>query len=181
MPDFAHLYAVLERAPVRLEPFEDHHVEPFRAVCARDSDIWEIYPVNLGGDGFDAALTMFRTLNEWVNFAVIDTRTDALVGMTNFIRPKLHNVVEVGGTFIEPSVRGTGFNRSMKKLIIEHAFAIGFKTVEFRVDTRNKRSMAAVLKLGAEHTETLPKQMVTWTGYERDTAVFALKPDQWAG
>jgi RimJ/RimL family protein N-acetyltransferase len=53
--------------------------------------------------------------------------------------------------------------------------------VEFRVDTRNTRSMAAVLKLGATQEGVLRKNRITWTGYERDTAVFGLLREEWRG
>lgn len=175
------LSAVLEDGPVRLEPFADHHLEPLRAACRADPDIWEIYPVNLGGDGFDGAIGRFRASDEWTNFAVIDTASGELVGMTNYIRPTMFGVVEIGGTYIAPSVRGSGFNRMMKKLMIDHAFANGFHKIEFRVDTRNKRSQAAVLKLGAMYEGTIRQNMVTWTGYRRDTAVFGLLRDEWQG
>ncbi len=177
----ADLLEVLEHGPVRLEPFEDRHLEPLRAACARDQEIWQIYVVNLGGDGFDAAIAMFRASQEWVNFAVIDTATGQLVGITNYIRPTLFGVVEIGGTYIDPSVRGGGFNRAMKKLLIENAFAKGFVKIEFRVDIRNARSKAAVTKLGAVREGTIRQDMVTWTGHRRDTALFGLLRDEWAG
>lgn len=175
------LSKVLELEPVRLVPLGDEHMEPLREACALDQEIWEIYPVNLGGDGFDDALAMFRGSAEWVNFAVIDTRTERLAGLTNFIRPTPFGVVEIGGTYIVPEVRGGAFNRAMKKLMIEHAFACGFHKIEFRVDTRNKRSQAAVLKLGASQEGVMRQNMVTWTGYRRDTAVFGLLKDEWDG
>ena len=173
------LLTTLELAPVRLEPFDDEHLEPLREACKADPDVWKIYPVNLGGDGFDGAIAMFRASTEWTNFAIIDTRSDQLVGITNYIRPTMFGVVEIGGTFIAPHVRGGPFNRTVKKLLIEHAFQSGFHKIEFRVDTRNKRSQAAVLKLGAKHEGTTRQDMVTWTGYRRDTAVFGLLQDEW--
>lgn len=175
------LSRILEHDPVRLVPLADEHIEPLREACRRDQEIWEIYPVNLGGDGFDAALAMFRGSAEWVNFAVIDTRTEQLVGLTNYIRPTEFGVVEIGGTYIVPEVRGGAFNRAMKKLLIEHAFECGFHKIEFRVDTRNKRSQAAVLKLGAKEEGIMRQNMVTWTGYRRDTVVFGLLKDEWHG
>ncbi len=177
----ADLSAVLEGGDVRLEPFDERHLEPFRAVCALDQGIWPIYPVNLGGDGFDVSLAMFLGSPEWVNFAVIDRRNGELVGMTNYIRPNMFGVVEIGGTFIQPSVRGSAFNRSMKKLLIEHAFANGFEKIEFRVDNRNERSKAAVAKLGALREGTIRSDMVTWTGHRRDTALFGLLKSEWNG
>jgi RimJ/RimL family protein N-acetyltransferase len=147
----------------------------------QDTEIWDIYPISWFGDHFDGALAMFehfhRTAN-WVRYAVLDG--DQVVGMTNYIAPDAQaGVVEIGGTYIAPSVRGTGFNRRMKTLLIEHAIACGFTRIEFRVDTRNKRSMAAVLKLGATHEGTLRRNRITWTGYVRDTAVFGLLAEEW--
>ncbi|MEM1052616.1 MAG: hypothetical protein AAGI28_11025, partial [Pseudomonadota bacterium] len=75
------LSSILELEPVRLVPLADEHIEPLREACRLDQEIWTIYPVNLGGDGFDRAVAMFRSSDDWTNFAVIDTRTDRLVGL----------------------------------------------------------------------------------------------------
>lgn len=178
MPD---LSAILENHPVRLEPLEQRHIEPLRAACSEDREIWQIYPVNMLEDGFDQAMATFHDMKSWVRFAIIDLAADRLVGMTNFINPDPYGVVEIGGTYITPSVRGTGFNHIIKYLMIDHAFACGFSRIEFRVDTRNGRSMEAVRKLGALHEGTLRKNRVTWTGYVRDTAIFGLLREDWAG
>lgn len=174
------LSQLLEAGPVRLEPLAEHHIEPLRAACAEDQEIWEIYPVSMLDNNFDRAMRAFHDLKSWVQFAVISTATGKLVGMSNYINPDVTTrVTEIGGTYIAPSVRGSGFNDVMKKLMIDHAFDCGFTRIEFRVDTRNKRSMAAVLKLGATHEGTLRKNRITWTGYVRDTAVFGLLKDEW--
>ncbi|WP_164117224.1 GNAT family protein [Sphingorhabdus sp. Alg239-R122] len=180
MADIGGLSCTLQEGDVRLEPLADRHIEPLRVACAEDREIWEIFPVSLIDD-FDETIKRMHATNDWVRFAVINEETDKVVGMTNYIRPDVHGVVEIGGTYIAPSVRGTGFNRIMKKLLIDHAFASGFRKIEFRVDTRNKRSMAAVLKLGAKQEGILRKNLVTWTGYVRDSAVFGLMQDEWNG
>ena len=176
----ADLSATLEQGPVRLEPLAEHHLEPLRMACGEDQDIWEIYPVSMLDENFDKAIQTFHDTSNWVRFAVINADTGKLVGMSNYINPDpMTKVTEIGGTYIAPSVRGSGFNGVMKQLMIDHAFANGFTRIEFRVDTRNKRSMAAVLKLGAQHEGTLRKNRVTWTGYVRDTAVFGLLKEEW--
>lgn len=180
-PDGKLLAKPLESGSVRLELLEERHLEPLRAACAEDEEVWEIYPINLRGDGFDAAMAHFHQLDSRVRYAVIDNRQGKLVGMTNFINPDPWGVVEIGGTYLSPSVRGSDFNRTKKKLMIEHAFASGFHKIEWRVDTRNKRSMAAVLKLGARQEGILRQNRVTWTGYRRDTAVFGMLRDEWTG
>ena len=180
-PDVAALSQTLQLDPVRLELFAERHLEPLRAACAEDQEIWDIYPVNMLGDDFDKAMERFHQLDNWVRFAVIDTREGKVVGMSNFINPDPFGVVEIGGTYIAPAVRGSDFNRTKKKLMIEHAFSCGFTKIEWRVDTRNKRSQAAVLKLGAKKEGVLRQNRVTWTGYRRDTAVFGMLKDEWKG
>ncbi|MEO9469622.1 GNAT family protein [Parasphingorhabdus sp.] len=177
----AELSTILGHGAVRLEPLAEHHIEPLRSACAEDQQIWDIYPVNMLGDDFDKAMKAFHSIDSWVQFAVIDATAGKLVGMSNYINPDQNTkVTEIGGTYIAPSVRGSGFNDVMKKLMIDHAFDCGFTRIEFRVDTRNKRSMAAVLKLGAKHEGTLRKNRITWTGFIRDTAVFGLLQEEWA-
>ncbi len=69
----------------------------------------------------------------------------------------------------------------MKTLMIEHAFDCGFRRIEFRVDARNARSQAAVLKLGARHEGLLRAERIIWTGHVRDTALFGLLRADWEG
>ncbi len=172
------LLTSLSDGAVELKPFEDAHVEPLRGACAQDTEIWDIYPLSMLGDHFDGSLAFLSMMPNWLRFAVFNNKT--LVGMTNFIGADTPlGVVEIGGTYIAPSVRGTDFNLKMKTLLIEHAFKNGFHTIEFKVDTRNGRSMRAVEKLGAVRVAVLEKNMATWTGYVRDTAVFQLQQTAW--
>ncbi|MBK6509426.1 MAG: GNAT family N-acetyltransferase [Haliea sp.] len=129
--------------PVSLIPFDDSHIEPLRAACAEDVEIWNIYPLCMIGEHFDGSVALLAMLPNWSRFAVMND--DVLVGMTNYIGVDSQpGVIEIGGTYIAPTVRGTNFNFRMKALLIEHAFANAFHTVEFKVDTRNGRSMHAV-------------------------------------
>ena len=167
--------------PVRLVPWDSYYVEGLRASCARDPDIWDIYPVNMVGDYFDRVIEQRMALHradKWVPFICL--KDGEVVGTTNYIDPDpRQGVVEIGGTYLEPSVRGSGYNRELKRMMIEHAFSEGFTRIEFRIDTRNTRSMRAVEKLGAAHEGTLRKNKTTWTGYRRDTAVFGLLAKDW--
>ncbi len=172
------LSSKLNEGDVTLEPLAERHIEDLRAACAQDQEIWDIYPVSMLDEHFDTAMRKFHQTDSWVQFAVV--YRGKLVGMSNYINPDPDNgVVEIGGTYIAPSARGTGCNDAMKRLMIEHAFAHEYRRIEFRVDARNKRSAAAVLKLGAQHEGTLRKNRITWTGYVRDTMVFGLMQDEW--
>lgn len=173
------LSKTLHSTRVTLALYEEAHREPLRAACAEDAEIWQIYPHDFGGN-FDASLAKFAANADWVRYVVLDrTDSDRVVGMTNYINiDQVSKSLEIGGTYITPSVRGTGLNRAMKDLMIDHAFARDFERIEWRVDTRNKRSQAAVLKLGAEFDRVIEKDRITWTGYMRDTAVFSMARNQ---
>lgn len=185
MADISRLHMVPENAPVRMVPLAEEHLPALRAICNEDTVTWQIYPVNMAGDGFDQAMRGFHDNTAWVNLTAIDTRTGAVAGFSNYIDPRTDfpgnlGTVEIGGTVVAMGQRGTGFNTAMKLAMIGHAFACGFHKVIFRVDTRNTRSMAAVRKLGAVHEGTLRQDKITWTGFLRDTAVFAILRDDWA-
>jgi RimJ/RimL family protein N-acetyltransferase len=176
---FASLRTELISGEVRLTPLADHHLEPLRAACAEDQDIWHIYPHSMLGEHFDAAMAGRKAMPSVIFAACLG---EDVVGITSYLRPDPANgVVEIGGTYIAPRVRGTSFNPTMKKLMIEHAFAQGYGRIDFRVDERNLRSQAAVLKLGAVREGLLRRDRITWTGHLRNTCVFGLLREDWHG
>lgn len=163
---------------VHLVPFAREHAGPLRRACEQDREIWQIYPVNMLADDAEAMLKRFHGEEGWVRFAVLND--GEVVGTTSYIHPDPANgTVMIGGTYIAPSVRGTGFNRRMKHLMIDHAFACGFWRIEFTVDMRNGRSLAAMEKLGAVREGVMRRNRVTWTGHIRDTALFSILADEW--
>jgi RimJ/RimL family protein N-acetyltransferase len=144
---FENLRCELIAGEVRLIPLSDCHIEPLRAACIEDPDIWQIYPHSMLGEHFDPAIAGRKAMPGVIFAACLG---GDVVGITSYLRPdSVNKVVEIGGTYIAPRVRGTSYNRTMKKLLIEHAFAQGYNRIAFLVDERNLRSQAAVLKLGA--------------------------------
>ena len=88
-------------------------------------------------------------------------------------------VLEVGNTYYIPEMRGTGLNRRVKDLMIGRAADCGFRRIEFRVDSRNKRSQAAMAKLGAVREGVIRAERITWTGHVRDTVLFSILASEW--
>lgn len=175
----SNLIAPLSRGAVSLQPLCEAHRKDLKAACAADSEIWQIYPRNFGPEGFDAEFDMMLA-NDWVSFAAF--QSDRLVGMSSYIgiRPA-ERTLEIGATYFHPDVRGTGYNRAVKDLMIRHARDCEFTTVLFKVDDRNMRSQAAVLKLGAKQLRVDEGDRITWTGHLRNTVVFALDTEGWEG
>lgn len=177
MPRVDPLRTTLRAGAIGLAPFADSHRDGLRAASAEDAEIWHIYPYSMLDEHFDPAIED-RLATPGVFFTAF--KGDAIVGTTMYLRPDIRRrSLEIGGSYIVPRLRGSGYNAMMKRLMIGHAFACGFVRIEFRVDARNLRSRAAVLKLGAVHEDTLSGDRVTWTGHRRDTCLFALHAQDW--
>jgi len=172
------LGAPMADGSARIEPLREDHREALRAACAEDDEIWEIYPTRFFGTEFDAAFDKCFGDPRSIAFALYDG--DALVGMSAFLGiDEPNKALEIGRTYLAPRLRGSGFNRRIKRLMLDRAFACGFTRVEFRIDTRNTRSMAAVEKLGARREGVLRANRITWTGHVRDTALYAILAGEW--
>jgi RimJ/RimL family protein N-acetyltransferase len=119
-----------------------------------------------------------RSRPNWCAFAIL--QGDAVVGMSGFlgIDPE-RQVLEIGNTYYVPRLRGTGFNRRVKDLMMRRAVACGFRRIEFRVDSRNGRSQAALAKIGATREGVLRADRITWTGHVRDTVLFSILANEW--
>jgi RimJ/RimL family protein N-acetyltransferase len=172
------LYVDLADGDLRLVKLIETHRAALRAVCAADADIWPIYSSSFDPDHFDKSFDTLIGGGGRMPYAIFDG--GRLVGMTAWLRPDWSaQSVEIGNSYIHPDARGTGFNGRLKRLMIDHAFAVGIRRIEFRIDERNKRSQAAVAKLGATKEGVLRSERITWTGYDRDTGLWSLLPREW--
>lgn len=162
----------------RAEPFSENLRAPLKAACAEDAEIWQIYANNFGPDGFDKSID--RYLSNPCNRTFVLFAGEELAGMSSYIGiDPMRQVLEIGGTYYRPKLRGTGFNRRIKDMMLRRAFDCGIRRVEFRVDRRNARSQAAMKKLGAVREGVLRADRITWTGHVRDTVLFAILNDEY--
>ena len=164
----------------RAEPFSEQYREPLKAVCAEDGEIWQIYANNFGPGGFDDSIDRYTSNSANRTFVLFDGHE--LAGMSSYlgIDPN-RQVLEIGGTYYRPKLRGTGFNRRVKDMMLRRAFDCGIRRVEFRVDRRNMRSQGAMKKLGAVREGLLRADRITWTGHVRDTVLFAILRHEYDG
>jgi RimJ/RimL family protein N-acetyltransferase len=162
----------------RAEPFAEHYRDALRAACAEDREIWAIYANDFGPAGFDASLDLYLANPRNRSFVLFDG--EELAGMSSFLGlDEGRQVVEIGGTFYRPHLRGTGLNARIKAMMLARAFERGIRRVEFRVDARNARSQAAMARLGANREGVLRADRITWTGHVRDTVLFSILADEW--
>lgn len=154
------------------------HREDFRAACAEDPHLWQIWYADFGEGNFDRAFDELLARPGWLPYALYDG--DRFVGISCFLNiDDSRQLLEIGSTYYRPDARGTGFNRRCKAMMLAHAFGLGYRRVEFRVDRRNGRSQAAMKRLGAVREGVLRAHAITWNGHVRDTVLFAILKDEW--
>jgi RimJ/RimL family protein N-acetyltransferase len=161
----------------RAEPLTQAHREPMREACSEDPDIWAIYYISYAPECFDESFDALLD-RPWVPFALYDG--DRFAGFSCYLNIEdSRQTLEIGSTYYRPSVRGSGFNHRCKDMMLRHAFDQGYRRVEFRVDSRNLRSQAAMAKLGAVREGVMRAHTITWTGHVRDTVLFSILKEEW--
>ena len=167
---------------LRLQPFAPDLKEKVRSAVDCDPDTWAIMPVNPMGDGFDVywSAACGAPPDQRMAYAIRRCSDDCVIGISTFYTELVgQGGVSIGTSFLHPSVRGGPANPEAKLLMLDHAFECGAARVQFKVDTRNARSQAAVAKLGAVREGVLRRDRLTWTGYIRDTVVFSILHQEW--
>ena len=179
------LASVLEGKIVRLEPLaRRHEKELFEA--ARDERVWRWMPYDAGGSRqrfhawLEDALAASSAGTE-AAFATVDAGTGEPVGSTRYLslRPE-HRGLEIGWTWLAPAHWQTGANVEAKLMMLEHAFQrLGCLRVEFKTDSRNERSRAALAALPAQFEGIFRKHMLVRGGERRDSAYYSIIDDEW--
>jgi RimJ/RimL family protein N-acetyltransferase len=167
---------------VRLEPFVPQLKEEVRAAIDCDPAAWGLFAINPTGAAFDSywSVACGAPADERKTYAIRRFANRRVVGMSSYSTALAsQGGVEIGATFLEPDARGGVVNSESKLLMLDHAFTSGAVRVQFRVDTRNLRSLAAVTKLGAVREGVLRRDRLTWTGYIRDTVYFSILDHEW--
>ena len=122
-----------------------------------------------------------RQLNTAYPFIVFDKLQNKYVGSTRFYDIQLENgSTQFGYTWYSEKSWGTGLNEHCKFLLLSYAFeTVGFERVEFRADNRNKRSIAAMQKIGCTVEGVLRNHLPTSDGTRRDSIVLSMLKEEW--
>ena len=109
-------------------------------------------------------------------------RESAVVGTTSYLDVSLPDArLEIGSTAYSPSVWATDVNPECKLLLMSWAFDHGFGRVQLKTDIRNRRSQAAIAKLGATYEGVLRRYQRRTDGTVRDTVMYSVTAEEWPG
>jgi RimJ/RimL family protein N-acetyltransferase len=169
---------------VRLEPLELRHLDDLAAV-GLDPAIWAwtiARPTDRDGlrAWLDPALANAAAGIE-LPFATIDLASGRAIGSTRFLNivPE-HRRLEIGWTWVGARFQRTGANREAKLLQLAHAFDdLGANRVEFKTDSRNGPSRAALLGIGATFEGIFRNHMIMPGGPLRHSAYYSVTVEDW--
>jgi RimJ/RimL family protein N-acetyltransferase len=154
-----------------------------RRVAAYDADA-RVWRYMSGGPFADPAalgawLAPQLAAPDGLPLAVRDRATGALLGVANFVANQpAHLKVELGSIWYGPVAQGTGASAEVTYLMLEHAFALGYRRVEWKCDARNEPSRRAALAYGFTF-EGIQDAHYIIKDRNRDTAWFRMLSTEW--
>jgi RimJ/RimL family protein N-acetyltransferase len=192
----------LEGTFVRLEPLSEDHVPALVEAASEDrgSYQWAIVP-----DGAEEMAAYVRDAMEkvasgaHVAFATVRRgrepgEPDRVVGSTRFCevaywqyapgatlqRHGVPDVVDIGFTFLAGSVQRTPVNTEAKLLMMTHAFEVWqVHRVALQTDVRNKRSWAAIERIGGQLDGIMRADRPGADDTVRTSARFSILAEEW--
>jgi RimJ/RimL family protein N-acetyltransferase len=173
----------LEGRRVVLEPLSEEHEDGLWA-ASRAPETWRWLSVLQPETRaefrayLDQALAAAADGSEIPFATLLDGR---VVGSTRYLAlaPEFRRL-EIGWTWLHPSVWGSGVNIEAKLLQLADAFdRLGCRRVELKTDALNERSRAAMAALPAEFEGVFRKHMLVRGDENRDSAWYAVVDDDW--
>src|SRR5713101_6284898 len=144
--------ATLDGQYVRLEPLSPAHHAALAAV-GLDEEVWRWIPTQVRTPE-DMATYIETALEEQergvsLPFAIVEKSGGHAIGSTRYGNiDRTHRRVEIGWTWIAPPWQRTPVNTEAKYMLLRHAFeSLGCIRVEFKTDSLNARSRAALLRI----------------------------------
>jgi len=133
-----------------LRPLKQEDFEILYAV-ASDPLVWEQHP-NKDRYKREVFEIFFKGAMESKGaLLVIDKKSNNIIGSSRFYGfEKENNSVSIGYTFLGRAYWGHTYNKSLKKLMLDHAFQFVNRVI-FHIGASNIRSQKAIGKIGAQY------------------------------
>jgi N-acetyltransferase len=175
---------ILEGELVRLEPIAPRHAAGLWE-AARDPEIWRWFPYRISSLAQTEQMVAFAVAGAekggLLAFAQVLRATGEIAGSTSYLAIEpAHRRLEIGATWLNPRHQRSGANTEAKLLLLRHAFEqLGCRRVEFKTDSENRQSRAALARIGASEEGTFRSHMLRLDGGRRDSVYFSVIDLEW--
>jgi len=175
---------VLKGRFASLEPMEAHHCDELN-LAAADGNLWELKVTTIPNAQqmplyIDQALKS-REQGSQVPFVVRRLSDNKIIGTTRYYAISQQNRnLSIGFTWYSASAQRTPINTECKFMLLSHAFErANCISVQWHTHHDNKRSQAAILRLGAKFEGTLRNHIILPDGRIRHTYCFSMLDQEW--
>jgi RimJ/RimL family protein N-acetyltransferase len=172
---------VLEGAYIAAEPLTVAHApDLFRAYQA-DAGVWDYLPYGPYArvEDYAAWVAKVQGGSDPVFFALRDQATGRFGGVASYLRitPEV-GTIEVGHINLSPELQRGRASTEAMFLMMDWAFAAGYRRYEWKCDALNMPSRRAAQRLGFSYEGTF-RQAAVVKGRNRDTAWFSVIDGEW--
>ena len=150
-----------------------------------EPELW-YYSLRSGEGGENLALYLKSALEDKEKgndypFIIYDKLKDAYAGTTRFYDIQAsYKTLQLGYTWYGADFQGTGLNKNCKYLLLQYAFEeLGMERVEFRADSENSRSVAAMKSIGCTVEGILRNHMPNAQGGRRNSIILSILKEEW--
>lgn len=171
---------------VRLEPLATHHVADLFEALGNDDEAWRwmLAKTPRTSDemgAFVEALLQDFSVGRREPYAVIFLQTGRVIGTTSYMDiARADRAVEIGSTIYSRQYWRTSVNTESKLLLLTDAFEVqDYLRVALKTDGENKRSQAAIRRIGGQFEGVLRSHKIRIDGSSRDTVYFSILQSEW--
>jgi RimJ/RimL family protein N-acetyltransferase len=188
---------ILTGSHIRLEPLSPAHADGLVAASSGDPALYQWSAVPIGRDAvaryIETALAL-REVEKAQAFATIRIADGVVIGSTRFFDierfdwPSSHprharenpDVCEIGYTFLAHTAIRTAANSEAKLLMLTHAFEVWqMLRVCLHTDARNKRSQAAIERIGGKFEGVLRAHKMGADFIPRNSWRYSILAEEW--
>jgi RimJ/RimL family protein N-acetyltransferase len=177
---------ILEDETVLLRPLQESDLENLLEISLNEPETWEYSLIRADGkenlENYIQIALKARASKTEFPFIVFDKKSGKYAGSTRFYDINLgFKTLQLGYTWYGKNFRGTGLNKHCKFLLLQFAFeTLGMERVEFRADTNNQRSIAAMKSIGCKVDGILRNHMPTFgSEVRRDSIILSILRNEW--
>ena len=176
---------VLENETVLLRPLVDTDYQHLLEFSIHEPEIWQYSLIQASSPEklkqyIQIAIAARNAENEYP-FIVYDKRQGKYAGSTRYYDMQLASkVLQLGYTWYGKDFQGSGLNKHCKFLLLSYAFeTMGIERVEFRADSNNTKSIAAMKSIGCVEEGILRSNTIKPDGTRRDSIVLSILKQEW--
>ncbi|MBN8743331.1 MAG: GNAT family N-acetyltransferase [Thiomonas arsenitoxydans] len=176
--------AALIGATCTLEPADpQRHAADLYAAQTLDArgDGWNYLPYGPFASAFDYQAWMQATClgQDPLFFAIVDSGTGRATGLASYLRiTPAAGSIEIGHLYFSPLLQRRRAATEALFLLMDQAFALGYRRLEWKCNALNAASREAARRLGFSF-EGVFRQAAVVKGRNRDTAWFSIIDGEW--